>query len=263
MDSGKNCSVPSGLSIETLFQKNQDKWINSNTSSFPPIHCVLMPQNSLSSLYPLLFHPLGLLLLHLYFFPSIELYVAQSPLSGRLFLIKHEVPCGPSNLLSLQVVIRAPYAVKLLNLTLIPLISLWFPWQQAFFHSLSYIPIVSYIMSTHWKKSLDCSEHTSHRSKDNTYELEQMTHMRRTLGRKAGVRAKAERWTQKKPPEWHIQQPIWHEGNYCTTTKSNRSWIMVASARLPKLLTVEVGIAPWFTNICGKLYKRCLVLSFS
>lgn len=46
------------------------------------------------------------------------------------------------------------------------------------------------------KKSLDCSDDTSHRSKDNTYELEQMTQMRRTLGRKAGAGAKAERWTQ-------------------------------------------------------------------
>lgn len=141
-----------GCLLKHCFKKNQDKWINSNTTSFPPIHCVLMPQNSLSSLYPLLFHPPGLFLLHLYFFPSIKLYVAQSPLSGRLFLIKHEVPCGPSNLLSLQVVIWAPYAVKLLNLTLIPLISLWFPWQQAFYHLLSYTPIVSYIMSTQRKK---------------------------------------------------------------------------------------------------------------
>lgn len=35
----------------------------------------------------------------------------------------------------------------------------------------------------------------------NTYELEQMTHMGRSQGRKAGARAKAERWTQKEPPE--------------------------------------------------------------
>lgn len=223
-----------------------------------------MPQNSLFSLYPMLFHPPGLLLLHFYFFPSIELHGTQSSLSGRIFLIKLEVPCGPSNLLPLQVVIRSPYAVKLLNLTLIPLISLWFPWQQAFYHSLPYIPILSYIISTQWKKSLDCTEHTSHRSKDKKYIWAGAND---TYGQDLRKESRGQGKGRKMDPEGTscVTHSITHlaRKNCCTTTKSNRSWIMAASVRLPKLPTVEIGIASWFTNICEKLYKRCLVMSFS
>lgn len=196
MDSGKNCSVPSGLSIETLFQKNQDKWINSNTISFPPIHCALVPQTP-SPLYSLCFFILLGSFCCICTFPFYWTVCNTEPPIWKTILdqawgpmrpIKPSVPSScylspiccqtsqsDSNSTHFFVV---SMTTSILSLTLL--------YSYSLRHN-------KYSMK---KKSLDSSEHTSHESKDNTYELEQMTHMHRTLGRKAGARAKAERWTQ-------------------------------------------------------------------
>lgn len=114
------------------------------------------------------------------------------------------------------------------------------------------------------KKSLDCSEHTSHRSKDKKYIWAGAND---TYGQDLRKESRGQGKGRKMDPEgtsW-VTHSITHLAwkNCCTTTRSNRSWIMAASVRLPKLPTAEIGIASWFTNICGKLCKRCLVMSFS